>query len=548
LPLFRKEIHVSQQAPRSITTMIADLAVQFPEAELSSDDARQQLDELCGSGQDLSAFLTRKGTRLPETQQQAILRVLRAAEATDYVPVLQTWRQTQTVPLRTRLQAVELLNHWQADRDPSQLDTLRQAGAVLNDLEAMEQPPLLEDGSDRLAEPLQGRVLALPLSVALDVARDPAPHQPHHALAVLQTLRPIADQQAPQSIVDALALVPVPESAVILQNMLVDVPNKAAQKAIKKALHRLKAQGVQVEEAASGTHAVLGAKNYRLEQCLASHIDADGNRVLWMIRTKPFGGYNIAYLVVNYGQGIQRAMGISINKRDLPELIERTSRGVPLIELEPIYCQYQVALTHQMNLTSGTPVPDEFFSLRDVIGDTTVTFDKAIIYSAIPENEIEKIDVYEPFVDDLLNVPEFAGWRLPDAMLQVYGDQLRDLEHSQIVVSEMAKRERINAIYEEATKEALSGESRRIMRIRLEEMAYYLWQTDRHREALWAVAAAKSLETDMPERLQRNRFVGALLERSLASVKRRPSRSIILPYGVPSPSRPPQEEERRIII
>ena len=541
---------MSQKAPHSITTLITDLAAQAPASDLSPADAREQLDALCGDGQSLSAFLTRKGMRLPETQQLAILRLLQAAEATDFAPVLQKWGQTQTVSLRTRLHAVAILNRWEVDIDQAQHRALQQAGALLDDLQAADTLPLQTDDTDQLAAPWQSRVLALPLCLALDVARSLAPNQPHRAIAVLQTLRPMADNQDRLAIAEGLAVIPLAESATVLQHMLGEASNKTVQKAIKKALHRLKAQGVHVEDTAPGTSAVFGAASHRLEQCLASHIDPAGNRALWMIRTKPFGGYHLAYLIVNYGLGIQRATGLSITKRDLPELIEKTSGPLPLIELEPAYCQYQVALIHQMNLATGTPVPDEFFSLRDVIGDTHETFDKAIIYTVLPDHEIEKIDVYESFVNDLLDVPEFAGWRLPDALLQVYGDQLHDLEQSQIVISERAQRERISAIYEEATKEALSGESRRIMRLRLEEMAYYLWQTDRHREALWAVAAAKSLETDIPERLQRNRFVGALLRRSLDSVKQRPSRNIILPYtsSAPAPSRATREEERRIII
>lgn len=541
---------MSQKAPLSIATLIADLAAQVPAAAMSPADARQQLDALRSDEQDLSAFLTRRGMRLPETQQQAILHLLQAAEATDFAPVLHKWSQTQTLSLRTRLHAAAILHRWEVDIDQSQHHALQQAGTLLDDLRAADAPPLREDGSGRLAEPLQGRALALPLSLALDVARDLAPTQPHHAIAVLQTVRPVADNQDRLAIADGLAGIPVSESAGVLQNMLGEVSTKAAQKAIKKALHRLKAQGVHFEETAAGASAVFGTASHRLEQCLASHIDAAGNRALWMIRTKPFGGYHIAYLVVNYGQGIRNAMGLSVTKRELPALIERMSGSLPLIELDPAYCQYQVALAHQMNLATGTPVPDDFFSLRDVIGETPVAFDRAIIYTVLPDHEIEKIDVYEPFVDDLLNVPEFVGWRLPDAMLQSYGDQLRDLEQSQIIVSEMAQRERMRAIYAEATEAVLSGDSRHIMRLRLEEMAYYLWQTDRRREALWAVAAAKSLETDIPERLRRNRFVGALLQRSLESVKQRPSRHIILPYtsAASAPPREPQEEERRIII
>jgi hypothetical protein len=541
---------VSQKAPHSITNLITDMAAQAPASDLSPADAREQLDALCGDGQSLSAFLTRKGMRLPETQQLALLRLLQAAEATDFAPVLQKWSQTQTVPLRTRLHAVAILNRWEVDIDQAQHHALQQAGALLDDLQAADTLPLQTDGSGQLAAPWQSRVLALPLCLALDVARSLASNQPHRAIAVLQTLRPMADNQDRLAIAEGLAVIPLADSAAVLQHMLGEASNKTVQKTIKKALHRLKAQGVHVEDTAPGTSAVFGAASHRLEQCLASHIDPAGNRALWMIRTKPFGGYHLAYLIVNYGLGIQRATGLSITKRDLPDLIEKTSGPLPLIELEPAYCQYQVALIHQMNLATGTPVPDEFFSLRDVVGETHETFDKAIIYTVLPDHEIEKIDVYESFVNDLLDVPEFAGWRLPDAMLQVYGDQLRDLEQSQIVISERVQRERISAIYEEATKEALSGESRRIMRLRLEEMAYYLWQTDRRREALWAVAAAKSLETDIPERLQRNRFVGALLRRSLDSIKQRPSHNIILPYtsSASAPSRATREEERRIII
>src|SRR5262249_16262068 len=65
------------------------------------------------------------------------------------------------------------------------------------------------------------------------------------------------------------------------------------------------------------------------------------------------------------------------------------------------------------------------------------------------------------------------------------------------------QQERMNEIHTRAMEEVLGERSRRLMRIRLEEMAYYLLRTDRHREALWAVAAAQSLEDDNPHRLRR---------------------------------------------
>jgi hypothetical protein len=240
----------------------------------------------------------------------------------------------------------------------------------------------------------------------------------------------------------------------------------------------------------------------------------------------------MAYLVINYGTGIRYALGLQATKRELPEILEKVQGPGPLIDLEPAYCQYQIALAHQMNLDTHTPVPEEYFAVQDVIGECTTTFDRAIIYSALSEADLEVAKTYDTYASDLLELPEFAGWTLPAPIIQKYGDALREIEQSQIVVSPTMQQERINEIQARAMEEALSERSRRIMRLRLEEMAYYLLRTDRRREALWAVAAAQSLEDDNPQRLRRNPFAGALLERSLELAKARPtSGRIILPFS-----------------
>ncbi len=62
--------------------------------------------------------------------------------------------------------------------------------------------------------------------------------------------------------------------------------------------------------------------------------------------------------------------GLQASKRELPEILRKAQVQAPLIELKPAYCQYQVALAQQMNLETNTPVPEEFFVLRDIIGET----------------------------------------------------------------------------------------------------------------------------------------------------------------------------------
>jgi hypothetical protein len=141
-------------------------------------------------------------------------------------------------------------------------------------------------------------------------------------------------------------------------------------------------------------------------------------------------------------------------------------------------------------------------------------------------------------------LPEFSGWTLPISVVQKYADQLQEVEQSQIVVSSTLKQERINEVQARALEEVLGDRTRWLMRLRLEEMAHYLLQTSRRREALWAVAAAQSLATDNLDRLRRNPFAGALLERSLSAAKSRSGSRIIQPFA----RAPEPEESRRLII
>ncbi|MEE9148819.1 MAG: hypothetical protein V3U27_15635, partial [Candidatus Tectomicrobia bacterium] len=292
--------------PPSLASKIAAWAEQSTEAGLSHHEACDTLDVLRHDQPDFPRFLARKGQRLPEAHQQALLRLLQAAQATEFAPVLKDWSSSTALSLRTRLLAVATLESLGTTRDEPYWEALQQAEKLLHQLQTTELPAVIE--ADELQSPLREVVLHLPLTLILDVARDLRADRPHHALAVLQTLRPLAEAQDRLALVESLANLPLAESAVILQEMLAEASDKSLQKAIKKALHRFKAQGTSVGPAPPRGRAVLGTVTHRLETCLASHIDAMGDRALWMTRTKPFGGYNIAYVVINYGTGIKHAV------------------------------------------------------------------------------------------------------------------------------------------------------------------------------------------------------------------------------------------------
>ncbi len=525
---------------------LAETGIDFMSAP---DEARTTLHSLRQEYPEFRKFMEHRFARLSEAQQQAVLALLEAAPASDLAPLLQQWSRNAALSLHTRARAVAVQEHLHVPVDETYREGLVQAAQLLHQLRTADPSPL--DDNDLLPSPWSEELGQLPLALGLDVARALGIEHADLALAVLRTVRHAAGGRDALTFAEALGDIPLTGSALLLQEMLVETTDKGLQKTIKKTLHRLKVQGVAFEDIQPKRHTVLvGAGAHRLEKCLASFIDGAGERMLLLIRTKPMGGYNMAYLVINYGLGIRYALGLQATKRELPEILEKVQGPAPLIELEPTYCQYQIALAHQMNLETGTPVPEEYFTLRDIIGECNTTFERAIIYSALSDADLAAAKTYDTYANDLLNLPEFAGWALPASIIQKYGDALREIEQSQIVVSPALQQERVNEIQTRAMEEVLGERSRRLMRMRLEEMAYYLLRTDRRREALWAVAAAQSLEDDNPHRLRRNPFAGALLERSLELAKARPSSGrIILPFAhLPGGGGGSGSSEPRIII
>jgi hypothetical protein len=526
-----------------LSDKLAELAETFRGRDIFSAEASALLTSLRQAYPDFEKVLARRFSRFSAAQQQVLIGVLQGAAGPESVPFFTQWSQNQELPIATRVRALTALEHLGHVAEPGTRDALLQAEQLLQHLQAEAPSPLTDDG--QLLPAWHSAVLSLPQALALALVRELTPVRPLVALAVIRSLRSAVGAQEFVTLADSLAHIPVLDSVAELQDMLATTSDKTLHKAVKKALHRLKARGLMFDADPHQPHTVvLGSVTHRLEKCLASHVDPNGDRALWMIRTKAFGGYHLAYLIINYGTGIQMAMGLQATRRELPDLLEKAQAHVPLVEIDPPYAQALVQLAHQMNLETRTPVPEEYFAVRDIIGEPAAPFDQALIYSVLSAADLDEAQAYGDYASDLLTLPEFAGWTLPATVVQKYADQLREIEDSQIVVSSTLKQERMHEVRARALEEVLAARTRWLMRLRLEEMAYYLLRTDRRREALWAVAAARSLDTENPDRLRRNPFAGALLERSLEAAKARPGSRIIQPFARAADA----DESRRVII
>ena len=216
---------------------LAEAGIDFSSAP---DEARTTLHSLRQEYPELRKFLEHRFARLSEAQQQMVLTLLEVAPAPDLGPRLQQWSHSAALPLPTRARAIEGQAHGPVD--PAYRDGLVHAARLLDQLRTAEPSPL--DENDALASPWAEDLAHLPLDLRLDVARELGVEHADLTLAVLRATRPAASGRDALLFVEALADIPLTGSALLLEDLLGETTDKGLQKAIKKALHCLKVQGL----------------------------------------------------------------------------------------------------------------------------------------------------------------------------------------------------------------------------------------------------------------------------------------------------------------
>jgi hypothetical protein len=268
---------------------IAELAETLGGREIPSHEARSLLATLHHDYADFEKFLARRFSRLPERQQRFLIELLRQAQAQEFTSLLQQWSRDRSLPLPIRVFAIHAQEQLGRQTDTAYRDALLRTVEILDKIRQTAPAPLTDTGE--LLADWRNTVLDLPLALALDLAHAVQFDQPHTALAIIKSLRPIVDAKDRVALIECLAEIVIPESATMLLDILHDTSDKTFQKTVKKALHRLKARGLAVESDQQRPHtAFAGTVTHRLEKCLASHIDGAGDRALWMVRTKAFEG------------------------------------------------------------------------------------------------------------------------------------------------------------------------------------------------------------------------------------------------------------------
>ncbi len=320
----------------------------------------------------------------------------------------------------------------------------------------------------------------------IEAGFDPA-LAPADAIAKLRELRgkPGVTDLA---IAHALGMVADAGAAAMLREMEAGAVG-AMRREVRRALYKLKQHGIDAPStsAASAAHDSVTEKTEKEIAAMLSPIDGEGARIVWIVKPRLQGGVLRMWALISEHDGLVGAQNTGLTRRELKserDELERRAQ-VKLVDADWRVADFIACEAWRITPASRRGQVGNFLTLRsELIASPPPT---ELVHPVYAELAAEV--AAEPSVE-LLKEPELLEWRLPDAILKPYVDEVARAGESVIVLNPLHKQERVNAVLDRATAELLTGDSGRRIQRRLEDIAYYIARDGRRTQAGWAAAAA----------------------------------------------------------
>ncbi len=310
---------------------------------------------------------------------------------------------------------------------------------------------------------------------------------PADAIAKLRELRG-KPAVAEVAIARALGNIADPGAVAVLVEMQAGASG-AIRREVRRALYKLKQHGIDAPAAGVQVASTLHDSDSE-KMAMLSPIDGEGARIVWIVKPRVQGGLIRMWALISEHEGLVGAQNTHLSRRELKserDELERRAQ-VKLVDGDWRVADFIACEAWRSTPESRRGQVGNFLALRsELVASPPPT---ELVHPVYTEVAVEAAG--EPSVE-LLKEPELLEWRLPDAILKPYVDEINQAGESVIVLSPVHRQERVNAVIDRATAELLSGNSGRRIQRRLEDIAYYMMRVGRRTQAGWAAAAAARL-------------------------------------------------------
>jgi hypothetical protein len=292
---------------------------------------------------------------------------------------------------------------------------------------------------------------------------------------------------------------------------------KKVQKMIKRSLYRLKSKGISIEETPFNKEvSILRPVQAERPKGMGGGFDTVGQRFLLLVIPHSGRGGTVMEGVISDTLGLVNFSGEEMTRKGVRIFVEEIQKKspFPLVEMEASYVGFLFAQAYRSTLERKETVPQDYLRLKGEIENVKKEYERPLIYSYLPSDEVAGEDRQLGRGGDLLKVDLFSGWRIEEDLIRRYANEVGEAEESKIVLHPTQKEARFQGIYQKALSELFSGERRFLYKGRLEEMAYLLFKLGKEEEARLSLAVALDLEKPL-NLIQPNPFLLQLIVKSI---------------------------------
>ena len=327
------------------------------------------------------------------------------------------------------------------------------------------------------------------------------------------------DEKIDLSLANSLGRWSSPEAGILLHRLSAKSSSKPVLKNVRKAIFRLKSQGVEVEEVKDSSRAVFHPSQMAPAEGFLSAPDAGGTRLVWLVRPQLPQGVVAFHALLNDVQGIMDFQALETTRKKFQEYAAAFRQQAPweIIEADPDYCLGLVIEASEINKKRGETPPGEFAKWRTLMGTPPPLPLKPIIYLHLKEEEWKNRSDLLDHAGSLFQSPSFQSWFLGEEEAKKYLALLKEASESRLVLTPYQKEARVLEIYRQAVDELFNAERRAFFRRRMEEMSYILWKTGKEDDAQMCLVAALRMESESGI-LTPHPFLLELVKRSLQAL------------------------------
>lgn len=276
--------------------------------------------------------------------------------------------------------------------------------------------------------------------------------------------------------------------------------DKTLVKAARRALFLLKQAGVEPEAVAVLEPAAPAKSAAIAQQAFATNTGGTGKRLLIFQHQPEIGGspWTTSYLL-QYDYGVADVLCRKASAHELEEEITRlrSDERNAVAELPIDYALHLLALAITRNAEERNPIPKGYHDSLTHVGEPQATFPEPLIYDRLDAETVRNDGMLPRDSDRFVTNPLYHTWILPFPLLMPFADKLLQSQESPLALDEAQKKQRGEAVLDEATDALMDSMMRTRYREWLEENALLMLLDGREEEAKQAFYHALTLKDEI---------------------------------------------------